>query len=207
MNRAIAESCDIYFYVMGIRVGIQPIADMARRFGLGERFSGLPVPYQYYGTVPDPAWKRRRYNEPWEAYDTVNATIGQGYLLANPLQLAVMTARLAAGEKTHPKLLAAKVAPAAPLGIDPRMLAIVRQGMEDVVNVSSIFTLGFEYISRGDDIGFARSPGEDRFSLGFANAAPEMDLHTKRLCLLEEPILEALHRSAALNEIIEWAAR
>ena len=134
MNRAIAESCDIYFYVMGIRVGIQPIADMARRFGLGERFSGLPVPYQYYGTVPDPAWKRRRYNEPWEAYDTVNATIGQGYLLANPLQLAVMTARLAAGEKTHPKLLAAKVAPAAPLGIDPRMLAIVRQGMEDVVN-------------------------------------------------------------------------
>jgi len=74
-------------------------------------------------------------------------------------------------------------------------------------NVSSIFTLGFEYISRGDDIGFARSPGEDRFSLGFANAAPEMDLHTKRLCLLEEPILEALHRSAALNEIIEWAAR
>ena len=93
---------------MGIRVGIQPIADMARRFGLGERFSGLPVPYQYYGTVPDPAWKRRRYNEPWEAYDTVNATIGQGYLLANPLQLAVMTARLAAAEQALTNAAAAE---------------------------------------------------------------------------------------------------
>ncbi|ANC50370.1 penicillin-binding protein 2 [Aurantiacibacter atlanticus] len=134
MNRAIAESCDIYFYLMGVRIGMQPIADMARRFGLGARYPDLPVPYQYYGTVPDPEWKQRRYGEPWQVYDTVNATIGQGYLLANPLQLAVMTARLASGRAVAPELLAEQETQAPSLRIDPAHFAIVRQGMSDVVN-------------------------------------------------------------------------
>jgi len=134
LNRAIAESCDIYFYVMGTRVGMQPIANMARRFGLGERFAGLPLPYQYYGTVPDPAWKRRQHNEPWRSYDTINSTIGQGYLLANPLQMAVMAARLSSGRKSQPRLLAGNEEIAEPLQIEARHLAIVRNGMNEAVN-------------------------------------------------------------------------
>lgn len=134
MNRAIAESCDIYFYLLGLRIGMQPIADMARRFGLGARYPDLPVPYQYYGTVPDPAWKKKRYGKPWEVYDTVNATIGQGYLLANPLQLAVMTARLASGRALLPELLADRRKEASALHVNAEHLAIVRKGMSDVVN-------------------------------------------------------------------------
>ncbi|MEO1168787.1 MAG: penicillin-binding protein 2, partial [Pseudomonadota bacterium] len=134
MNRAIAESCDIYFYLMGVRIGMQPIADTARQLGLGARFDELPVPYQYFGTVPDPAWKRQRYGEEWQVYDTVNATIGQGYMLTNPLQLAVMSARLATGRDATPHLLAGEASQAAALGFDADHLAIVRQGMRDVVN-------------------------------------------------------------------------
>ena len=134
MNRAIAESCDIYFYLMGVRIGMQPIADMARRFGLGARYPDLPVPYQYYGTVPDPEWKEERFGQQWQVYDTVNTTIGQGYLLANPLQLAVMTARLASGRAVIPELLAEQENEASSLRIDAGHLAIVRQGMSDVVN-------------------------------------------------------------------------
>ncbi|WP_425500720.1 penicillin-binding protein 2 [Parasphingopyxis algicola] len=135
MNRAIAESCDIYFYQMGVRVGMQPFADTARSVGLGERFEGLPVPYQYFGTVPDPAWKQQRFGEEWQTYDTVNATIGQGYMLTNPLQLAVMAARLASGRNITPYLISGETPRrAGALNYTAEHLAIVRQGMSDVVN-------------------------------------------------------------------------
>lgn len=135
MNRAIAQSCDIYFYKMGVRVGMQPIADTARSLGLGERFEELPIPYQYFGTVPDPAWKQRRFGEEWQTYDTVNATIGQGYMLTNPLQLAIMAARLAGGRNIAPHLIPGD-APSqmGTLNYSDEHFAIVRQGMSDVVN-------------------------------------------------------------------------
>jgi len=134
MNRAIAQSCDIYFYQMGVRVGMDPIAQTARALGLGQRFGDLPVPYQYYGTVPDPAWKQRKYNEPWQTYDTVNATIGQGYMLTNPLQLAVMAARIASGRHVKPRLLGGPLSRPPHLGFTDEHIAFVRQGMSDVVN-------------------------------------------------------------------------
>ncbi len=96
MHRAIEQSCDIYFYYFAQKIGMDVIATMARRLGLGQRFDP-PFPSQAFGTVPDPAWKLRKYNQSWQPYDTVNATIGQGYMLVNPTQLAVMAARLATG--------------------------------------------------------------------------------------------------------------
>jgi len=94
MAKGIYQSCDVYFYAMAQRVGMDPIANMARRCGMGQAFE-LPVLSQFYGTVPDPAWKLKKYGREWQTFDTVNATIGQGYMLANPLQLAVMASRLA----------------------------------------------------------------------------------------------------------------
>lgn len=135
MNRAISQSCDIYFYQMGVRIGMDPIAQTARTLGLGQRFDGLQVPYQYFGTVPDPAWKQRRYGEEWQTYDTVNATIGQGYMLTNPLQLAIMAARIGSGRSLTPHLVATEAgARAAPLDFSAEHFDIVRQGMSDVVN-------------------------------------------------------------------------
>ncbi|MET0138369.1 MAG: penicillin-binding protein 2, partial [Sphingobium sp.] len=101
MHRAIAQSCDIYFYVMAQRFGMDVIADMARRLGLGQKFD-IPFPSQSYGTVPDAAWKEKKYNQKWAVYDTVNATIGQGYMLVNPTQMAVMASRLASGRALVP---------------------------------------------------------------------------------------------------------
>ncbi len=134
MHRALPLSCDIYFYTMGRRVGIDAIAAMARRLGLGQEYP-LPLPGQASGIVPDKAWKQRRYKQAWREGETLNAAIGQGYIITNPLQLAVMTARLASGREVMPRLIADGKAPEFPsLGIPESHLAIVRQGMIDVVN-------------------------------------------------------------------------
>ncbi len=134
MHRGIAQSCDIYFYVMAQRFGMDVIADMARRLGLGQKFD-IPFPSQSYGTVPDPAWKRRKYDLPWAVYDTVNATIGQGYMLVNPTQMAVMASRLASGRALVPHFVAdGKRHEAEPLGVRQENLDLIHQAMRDVIN-------------------------------------------------------------------------
>jgi len=141
MRRAIAKSCNTYFYAMGHRVGYDRIAPMAKRLGLGQKFD-LPLVTQNYGTVPDSAWKARKYEQnkrlverpDWTASDTLNASIGQGFLLLNPLQLGVMAARIASGRDTDPKLLGVHRRPDPLLGLPPEHLEIVRGAMWQVVN-------------------------------------------------------------------------
>lgn len=134
MAKGIYQSCDVYFYHFAQKIGMNPIALMANRLGLGQEFP-LPVTSQFYGTVPDPQWKMKKYNKPWQAFDTVNATIGQGYMLANPLQLAVMSARIATGKELMPNLLAnGRRKPAKTLNIDPEHIAYIHEAMSQVVN-------------------------------------------------------------------------
>ena len=134
LHRGLPQSCDVYFYTFGRAVGIDAIAAMSRKFGLGQKFD-LPLPGQSAGVVPDTAWKLARYNKAWGVGDTLNSAIGQGYIIANPLQLAVMAARLASGTAVEPRLYAdAPRGPTRALDIAPEHLAIVRQAMSDVVN-------------------------------------------------------------------------
>jgi penicillin-binding protein 2 len=134
LKTAIAQSCDIYFYEMIRRVGYDRIAPVARSMGLGQRFD-LPFSTQRYGTVPDSEWKRRKYKTKWTVADGLNASIGQGYVLANPLQLAVMAARIASGRALVPTLFAHKVDRNPPL-LDhgSENLQTVREAMSAVVN-------------------------------------------------------------------------
>ncbi|MEC3911146.1 penicillin-binding protein 2 [Sphingobium sp. CR2-8] len=134
MRGAIAQSCDIYFYQMAQRIGMDRIASMARRVGMGQKFD-LPFPSQSYGTVPDPAWKEKKYHQKWQVYDTVNATIGQGYMLINPLQMAVMAARLATGRQLMPNFIhgAHRLEPAT-VGATEEHLVVIRDAMNAVVN-------------------------------------------------------------------------
>lgn len=133
MHRAIAKSCNTYFYTMGNRVGIDVIARMGHAMGFGEKFD-LPVLSQSYGTMPDTAWKMRRYDQKWTASDTLNASIGQGYVVVNPLQLAVMAGRIASGRNIQPRLVKGRYPQAAPMPFPKEHFDAVRNGMWEVVN-------------------------------------------------------------------------
>ena len=134
MPRAIAQSCDVYFYHMGRQIGIDAIAEVGRTLGMGKEFP-LPFPHQSYGTMPDSEWKQRKFGKQWRVSDTINASIGQGYVLSNPLQLAVMSARIASGTNVLPRILLRKDRPAPKqLGFRREHLELVRQAMVRVVN-------------------------------------------------------------------------
>jgi penicillin-binding protein 2 len=107
LTRAIAESCDIYFYDLGTRMGIDKIHEFGSHFGLGE-LTGLDVPHERKGVWPSRAWKRSARGQAWYPGDTVNMSIGQGFVLTTPLQLAVMTATIAnRGKRIRPQLVKA----------------------------------------------------------------------------------------------------
>jgi penicillin-binding protein 2 len=135
MLAGLYQSCDVYFYNVGRIIGPDRIADMARRFGLGRTFD-LPIPWQKKGIVPDPAWKEARYNKEWMVGETLNYSIGQGYLLTTPMQLAVMVSRIASGRAVEPKLIRGNAEPeVAPLmNVNQEHLALVRHAMSEVVN-------------------------------------------------------------------------
>ncbi|WP_294045282.1 penicillin-binding protein 2 [Sphingomonas sp.] len=134
LKHAIMQSCDIYFYEMIRRLGYDHVAPVARTMGLGQKFD-IPFPTQRFGTVPDSAWKKRRYKADWTVADSLNASIGQGYVLANPLQLAMMAARIGSGRSLVPRLLMNKPAvAAAPLPFAADQLALIRDAMYGVVN-------------------------------------------------------------------------
>ena len=133
MRTAIMKSCNTYFYAMGRRIGYDNIAPVGRELGLGQEFS-LPFPSQRYGTVPDSAWKMRKYDQKWTESDTLNAVIGQGYIIASPFQLAVMAARISSGLHVQPEILLKKRAAPKPLSFPTEHLDVVRDGMNLVVN-------------------------------------------------------------------------
>ncbi len=139
--QSLERSCDVYYYELAQRIGIDRMSDMARRLGIGVRHD-LPMSAVAEGIAPDRAWKRARFDQEWQIGDTINASIGQGYVLASPLQLAVMTARVATGRKVEPRLVKAinSTPEAMPefedLGINPLHLRTARLGMEAVMNGS-----------------------------------------------------------------------
>lgn len=134
LKQAIMASCDIYFYEMVRRLGYDQVAPVARIMGLGQKFD-LPFSTQRYGTVPDSGWKLKKYKADWTVADSLNASIGQGYVLANPIQLAVMASRIASGRSLQPRILMSGNAPIAnPLPLDPQHLAYIRDAMYGVVN-------------------------------------------------------------------------
>jgi penicillin-binding protein 2 len=136
MRGAIEHSCNTYFWSMAHRVGYDAIAPVAKLLGLGQEFD-IPGVAQRYGTVPDAAWKMRRYKQEWSAADSLNASIGQGYVSVSPLQLAVMTARIASGRNLQPSLTSAHKKPLGPaFPFTPEQLAVAHEGMFRVVNGS-----------------------------------------------------------------------
>lgn len=143
MVQAIAQSCDVYFYDIARRVGVDRIAEMSRRLGLGSS-TGVGLAGERAGLIPTEAWKRATLGEAWQQGETFNVGIGQGYVLTTPLQLAVMAARLSTGLAVEPVLtrrvmIEDTVVQRPPqafsaLNIDPAHLAVARRGMFEGLN-------------------------------------------------------------------------
>lgn len=139
LHNSLKESCDVYYYDLAQRVGIDKISQMARELGIGVRHD-VELLGVAQGLAPTKAWKSRVKGDDWVIGDSLNASIGQGFVLATPLQLAVMTARLATGTQISPRLINAldnvpqPVRGQTPLDIDPRYLSAVRKAMFGVVH-------------------------------------------------------------------------
>jgi len=139
LHESLKQSCDCYYYDISQRVGIDKMAEMARKLGLGVRHD-LPLSAVAKGLAPDKEWKSTVRNEDWRIGDTVNASIGQGYVLASPLQLAVMSARIATGREVTPRLIKSIDGVEQPsglgesLGINENTLRRIRASMTDVSN-------------------------------------------------------------------------
>ncbi len=133
VTSGIVESCDVFFFDAAQRIGVDRIEAMARRFGFGETL-GIELPSEKAGLLPTRAWKEAVYGVPWQRGETLNTGIGQGYVLATPLQLAVMVARLANGGKAvKPTLVRGNSALAGEAGAEaeePPSLGLTRQALE-----------------------------------------------------------------------------
>jgi len=145
LHMGIMQSCDVYFYLGGQRLGVDRIAEYVRRFGLGFP-TGVALPHEAAGTIPDSDWKRRRFDAPWYPGETLSVAIGQGYVTVTPLQMATVAATIAnGGTRYRPQYVKRIEAPdgsvrreMAPevLGfadVDASVLDHVRSGMRDVV--------------------------------------------------------------------------
>lgn len=146
MHEGIQHSCDVYFYEISRKVGIDNIAAMANRFGLGGRV-GIDLYGEKGGVIPTRDWKLANIGEPWQGGETLVASIGQGFVLATPLQLATMVSRLASGTQVTPRLTRgiradeesgvealARLPAFPPLDLPPEHLEIMREAMDAVSN-------------------------------------------------------------------------
>jgi penicillin-binding protein 2 len=136
LEGAIQHSCDVYFYELGQRLGIERIAEYARRFGLGS-VTGIDLGNERSGLVPDPEWSRQVRRHPWYPGETISVAIGQGALLVTPVQMATMFAAVAnGGRQVTPHLVASATAAGRPLELPPGVLEPIRAGLWRVVNAA-----------------------------------------------------------------------
>ena len=146
LHKAIVQSCDVYFYQVGQRLGVDRLAHYAQLFGLGE-LTGISLPHEKKGLIPSAAWKLNRFKTPWQPGETLSIAIGQGYDLVTPLQMAVLTAAVANGGTVYrPQLVKRLVSPQGVVlqefssqrvrqaQVSPESLKLVREGLAGVVN-------------------------------------------------------------------------
>lgn len=143
---AIAQSCDVFFYQVGLALGVDKLAHYAKAAGLGTA-TGIDLSHESRGLIPTAAWKKKRTGVAWQDGETLSIAIGQGFNLVTPLQMAVMTAAVAmGGTRYQPQLLkrietvegrqveVSKPILAGKLSISPKTLALVKKGLWNVVN-------------------------------------------------------------------------
>ncbi len=172
---ALAFSSDTFFYQVGRRVGVEPLAAWSRKFGFGSRTGIELKDEEAPGLVPDPAWKKKVLNDIWYEGNTINMSIGQGDLQASPLQVAVMAAVPAnGGYLVKPHLLLdnakAKVWRKS-LNLNPSTIDVLRQGLRGVVTFGTATALNIDSVTIAGKSGTAEDPPRPSHTW-FAGYAP-----------------------------------
>ena len=184
--QAIAQSCDVFFYQLGLRVGGDRLAKYARMLGLAKEI-GISLPSEAKGLVPDSTWKKINFGEQWYSGDTANMSIGQGYLEVSPLQMASLISMIANGGVIYEPLIVKKIIDGqgnviktflpkvmVKPKISPETLSIVRRGLREAVLSGTSQVLKFKRLSVAGKTGTAQNPqGEDH--AWFICYAPEED--------------------------------
>lgn len=136
LEQSLQHSCDIFYYNIATKINMDSIQEMAYKFGLGD-YTGIELANEKKGQVPSVSWKRNYKSDNWYTGDTITASIGQGYTLVTPLQLAVMTSRIAnGGFAVKPRILRGEYENLffPQINVDSRYLNLVKRGMFSVVN-------------------------------------------------------------------------
>ncbi|MBI3923874.1 MAG: penicillin-binding protein 2 [Armatimonadetes bacterium] len=155
---ALSKSCDVYFYTVGRKLGQERLGHISRGFGLGSR-TGIDLPGEVRGTVPSDEWKRKRFHERWYPGDTINLSIGQGFLQVTPIQMACVAAAIAnGGQLVRPHVLKKILSPEGeviktfdlqvkPVPVRSEALAEVRRGMRLAVLEGTARVLKMDYLA------------------------------------------------------------
>ncbi|MDY6407456.1 MAG: penicillin-binding protein 2 [Pseudomonadota bacterium] len=143
-EEALMHSCDVYFYEIAQKIKPEKIIETAQKLGFGSAV-GIGISGEQDGLLPTPDWKKAKHKEGWRMGDTLNLSIGQGYLMTTPIQIATSVARIASGKKVMPTLIKVDTPPSfEALSFNPLYLKMLRNGMYDVVNKQG----GTAYASR-----------------------------------------------------------
>ncbi|MBP7526297.1 MAG: penicillin-binding protein 2 [Syntrophorhabdaceae bacterium] len=214
VHRAIVESCDVFFYNVGLRLGVDRIHDFGNTLGLG-RVTGIDLPNEQKGLLPSTEWKKKRYNQPWYEGETVSVAIGQGAVWLTPVQLAMLSSFVAGDGKNYKPQIVNRIVSTegkviktfepvvnADVKLKPGVLTIVKDGMRGVVNEPG-GTAGASKVQNvlmSGKTGTAQA-GSDKVKLGdhawFIAYAPSDDASVAMAILVEH----GLHGSSAAAPI------
>lgn len=132
-TKAIRESCDDFFYKGSLEIGINKISKTLAKYGIGEE-TGIELTNEFYATNPNKDWKQHKFKQPWYIGDTINASIGQGYMSVTPMQIARYTAFLASGKLPKPHFAKDNFEEPKEIKFNPAHMKIIRKGMYEVIN-------------------------------------------------------------------------
>jgi penicillin-binding protein 2 len=183
--KALRESCDVYFYQLGVLTGIDPIVQWAQSLGVGKT-TGIALPGEVAGNIGGPDWKLRRFGERWYQGDTVNYVIGQGFLLVTPIQMACLFACIANGGKLfRPRLISDEPIEYNEISLSSEILKTVQKGLEGVVGPRGTGEAAGKFgVSVAGKTGTAQNPhGEDH--AWFAGYAPADEPRYVAVALVE----------------------
>jgi len=212
LKRGISVSCDIFFYEVARRLGIDKMYDAALKVGLGAR-TGIELPGEHSGFMPSRDWKLAHYGVPWQEGETLNTGIGQGYVTATPLQLCTVAARIASGNAVSPRITRVIGRRAQPrpqldrLAVSDRALAAVQDGMNMVTNAAGgsayawrITEPGFEMAGKTGTAQVRRITKEDRVTGRTGNSELPWNLREHALFMAYAPVGKPRYALSIIQE-------